>query len=102
LDEKITEQAGAGTGTDSASKVLKGITLLATMEEHSFDPTCIPANPSDMEYPFCGHPSLNTVAEDDGMALQNNAIYAEYGVLIADWEQYKKNVLVANNNGDQM
>jgi hypothetical protein len=31
LDNRIAEQAGAGTGTDSASKLFKGLTLLAAM-----------------------------------------------------------------------
>ncbi len=100
LDNKIAEQAGADTGTDFASKLLRGLTLLAAMVGHSFDLTCIPTNPLDIECPFCGHPSLNAVAEDDGMVPQNNAIHAEYGVLIAKWEQFEKDMLVTNNNGD--
>jgi hypothetical protein len=100
LDNGIAEQAGAGTGTDSASKLLKDLTLLAAMVGHSFDPTFILTIPSDIECPFCRHLSLNTVAEDHGMVPQNNAIYADYGVLISKWEQYKTDVLVANNNGD--
>ncbi len=71
LDNRIAEHAGAGTGIDSTSKLLKGLTLLAAMVGHSFDPTHIPNDLSDMEYPFCG----------------------ECGVLIAEWEQHEKTCL---------
>jgi hypothetical protein len=65
-----------------------------------FDHGRIPIDEKERKCPFCWHPSLITVLEDDGIEEENDDVITQHSVLLAKWGAFKTQRDAAVNNGD--
>ncbi len=99
-DARITRRVMDEIESDSG-KILKGLKPTLQMIGRRFDPSRVPDDPLEWNCPFCGHMSLNTVEEDDGLVERNAELYRKWGILNAKWDAFERDRQEANNSGSQ-
>jgi len=100
VDQKIVNDTLATRGSTASNKLASGLTLPLSMVGRRFDYGRIPIDEKERNCPFCWHPSLITVLEDDGIEEENDDVITQHSVLLSKWGAFEKQRDAAVNNGD--
>lgn len=98
VDAAVRKQLEAEV--DESDKLLKGLTLEASMVGRLFDPSRQPSDPAYRKCPWCDHCFTITTEEDDDATEYNDRKQKECQHKSRIWDDFVQRRTVAQNNGD--